>query len=138
MTDIRNKTTSDGHQPTADLVRQATEQMTRLVRDEIALARSEMTAKGKRAGVGAGMLGTAGVVALYGVAALLVTAGLALSLVLPGWLAALIVGAALLLFAGLLAVVGRSRVKKVGPAVPQETMSNVREDIDELKRRAHR
>jgi membrane protein len=84
------------------------------------------------------MLGTAGVVALYGVAALLVTAGLALSLVLPGWLAALIVGAALLLFAGLLAVVGRSRVKKAGPAVPKETMSNVREDIDELKRRAHR
>jgi hypothetical protein len=138
MTDIRDKTAHDGHQPTAELVRQATEQMSRLVRDELALARTEMAAKGKRAGMGAGMLGTAGVTALFGVAALLVTAGLALDLAVAGWLAALIVAAALLAFAGLMAVAGRAAVKRAGPAVPKETMTTVREDIDELKRRAHR
>jgi Putative Actinobacterial Holin-X, holin superfamily III len=138
MTETRDKTAHDGHQPTAELVRQATEQMSRLVRDELALARTEMTAKGKRAGMGAGMLGTAGVTALFGVAALLVTIGLALDRVMPNWLAAFIVAAALLALAGLMAVAGRGAVKRAGPAVPKETMTTVREDIDELKRRAHR
>jgi hypothetical protein len=140
MTDIKNKPSPDSPQsaPTAELVRQATEQMSRLVRDELALARTEMTAKGKRAGMGAGMLGTGGVVGLFGLAALLVTAGLALDLVVAGWLAALIVAGALLVLAGLLALAGRSRVKKAGPPVPRETMETVRADIDEVKRRARR
>ncbi len=138
MTDIRDKTSHDGHQPTAELVRQATEQMSRLVRDELALARTEMAAKGKRAGMGAGMLGSAGVTALFGIAALLVTAGLALDRVMPNWLAALIVALALLASAGLMALAGRAAVKRAGPAVPKETVTTVREDIDELKRRAHR
>src|SRR3954451_24381964 len=63
---------------TGELVRQVSEQISRLVRDELALAKVEMTQKGKRAGVGAGLLGGAGVVALYGVAALLTAVVLAL------------------------------------------------------------
>jgi hypothetical protein len=127
----------DGSASTAELVRQASDQITRLVRDELALARTEMTAKGKQAGLGAGMLGTSGVIGLFGLAALLVTAGLVLDLVLPGWAAALVVTVALLALAGLLAIAGRSRVKRVSP-VPKETVGTVRADIDELKRRAHR
>jgi Putative Actinobacterial Holin-X, holin superfamily III len=140
MTNVRDRTpmqTHDGSTPTAELVRNASEQITRLVRDELELARTEMTAKGKRAGLGAGMLGTGGVIGLFGLAALLVTAGLALDLVVPGWLAALIVSVALLGLAGLLAIGGGRQVKRVDP-VPKETVGTVREDIDELKRRAHR
>lgn len=141
MTDMWSTATSDGHRqpaPTAELIRQATEQVSRLVRDEFALARTEMTAKGKRAGIGAGMLGMAGVVALFGLAALLVTIGLALDLVLAGWLAALVVAVALLALAGLLALVGRARVRRAGPPMPQAAVRTLREDFDEVKRRAHR
>jgi Putative Actinobacterial Holin-X, holin superfamily III len=127
----------DGSAPTAELVRQASDQITHLVRDELALARAEMVAKGKRAGMGAGMLGTGGVLGLFGFAAVLVTVGLALDLVMPGWLAALIVAVGLLALAGIFALGGRNQVKKVSP-VPKETVGTVREDIDELKRRAHR
>jgi hypothetical protein len=127
----------DGSAPTAELVRQAGDQITRLVRDELALARTEMTAKGKQAGMGAGMLGTSGVIGLFGLAALLVTVGLALDLAMPGWAAALIVAVGLLGLAGVLALAGRRRVKQVSP-VPKETVGTVRADIDELKRRAHR
>jgi hypothetical protein len=70
-------------EPTAELVHRLSEQVSTLVRDELALARIEMVEKGKRAGKGAGLLGGAGVLALYGVGALLVTAGAALSLAMP-------------------------------------------------------
>ena len=98
MTDV-TRNTSAGAQDgsTAELVRQAAEQISRLVRDELALARAEMTEKGKKTGVGAGLLGGGGLVALYGVAALLTAIVLGLAEAMPAWLAALIV--AVLLFA---------------------------------------
>jgi hypothetical protein len=76
---------------TTDLIRRASEQFSTLVRHEIELARAEMTEKAKRAGIGAGMFGAAGMLAFYGVGAALVCIGLALALVMPGWLSALIV-----------------------------------------------
>jgi uncharacterized membrane protein YqjE len=123
---------------TGELVRQAAEQISRLVRDELALARVEMTEKGKRAGMGAGLLGGGGVVALYGVAALLTAVVLALAEVMPAWLAALIVAVVLFAVAGVLAVLGRKRVKQATPPVPEETVRSVKADIDEVKERAQR
>jgi membrane protein implicated in regulation of membrane protease activity len=119
-------------------VKQATEQMSRLVRDELRLARAELAEKGKQGGIGAGMLGGAGVVALYGVAALLVAGGLALALVLPGWLAALLVGVLLMAVAGVLALVGRARVKRGVPPVPSQAINDIKMDVDEVKGRVHR
>jgi hypothetical protein len=127
-----------GSASTGELVRHAAEQISRLVRDELALARAEMTAKGKQAGVGAGLLGGGGVVALYGVAVLIAALILGLAAVLPAWLAALIVGVVLLGAAGVLALIGRSRVREALPPVPEETVRSVRADIDEVKERAHR
>jgi len=60
-------------QSTSELVQKASEQITRLVRDEIALAKAELTEKGKHAGIGVGLFGGGGVLALYGVGALLAT-----------------------------------------------------------------
>ena len=125
-------------QSTVDLVRRASEQFSNLVRDEIQLARTELTEKGKRAGMGAGMFGAAGVVALFGVAALLTGAILGIALVLPAWAAALIIGGGLFLFAGMIALVGRRNLKRAMPATPMETMDSVRADVSALSAAASR
>ncbi|HEX6498084.1 MAG TPA: phage holin family protein [Micromonosporaceae bacterium] len=117
---------------TADLVRQAATQISTLVRDEIRLARAELTAKGKRLGIGAGLLGGAGIIALYGAGAVLAAVILAINLVLPAWAAALIVGGALLLFAGLLALIGGMATRRAMPPMPEATVRSVREDIDSV------
>ena len=117
------------HASTADLVKQAGEQISQLVRDELALARVEMTAKAKRAGTGIGLFGAAGILALYGLAALLATLVIVLDLVLPLWLAALIVAVALLLVAGVMALVGRGQVREATPPVPEQAVGSVRADL---------
>jgi hypothetical protein len=115
---------------TADLIRRATDQLSTLVRDELALARAEMTEKLAHAGKGAGLFGGAGLVSLYGVFGLLAGVVLLLARVMPAWGAALVVGAALLLAAGLMALMGRGQVKKATPPVPEAAVQNVRNDIE--------
>ena len=88
------------------------------MRDELALARAEMTEKGKKAGVGAGLLGGGGLVALYGVAALLTAVVLGLAEAMPPWLAALIVAVVLFAVAGGLAISGRRQVAQASPPLP--------------------
>lgn len=115
---------------TVDLVRRASEQISTLVRDEIQLARTEMAEKGKRASKGAGLFGAAAMLALYGVAALLTAVILAVALALPAWAAALIVGAVLLVIAGILVILGRGNIRRIGPAVPQATIDSLRADVN--------
>src|SRR6266699_66132 len=93
--------------PTGELVKQLSEQVSVLVREELKLAQLEMTRKGKQAGVGAGILGGGGVIALYGAGCLIACAVLAISEVLAAWLAALIVGLVLLAVAGTTALAGK-------------------------------
>jgi Putative Actinobacterial Holin-X, holin superfamily III len=102
------------------------------------LAQLEMTRKGKQAGLGAGMLGGSGVVALYAVGCLIACAIIALSGALAAWLAALIVGAVLLAVAGVAALIGKGRLRKATPPVPEETVSGVKADVEEIKERARR
>lgn len=117
---------------TADLVKLASEQVSQLVRDEIALAKLEMTTKAKKMGLGAGLFGGAGVVAFYGVGALLAGLALLLALVLPAWAAALIVAGGLFLIAGICALVGRFEFKRAGTPVPEQTIGSVKADVDTL------
>ena len=117
---------------TAQLVSQLSEQVTTLVRDELALARIEMTEKGKKAGKGAGLLGGAGVIALYGLGALFVTIGAALALVMPVWAAALIVTVVLFAAAGIAAVLGKKEVQQAVPPAPEAAMASGRRDVDAL------
>jgi hypothetical protein len=117
------------HASTADLVKLAGEQVSQLVREELALARAEMTAKAKRAGTGAGLFGAAGILALYGLGVLLATLVIALDLVLPLWLAALIVTVVLLVAAGVMALVGRGQVREATPPVPEQAVDSVRADL---------
>jgi uncharacterized membrane protein YqjE len=133
------QTTADREQPsTGELVKRLSEQVSVLVRDELKLAQLEMTRKGKQAGIGAGMLGGGGLIALYGVGCLLAGAILGLSRVLEPWLAALIVGAALLLVSGVAAVAGKARLRKAAPLVPAQAAGSVKADVNEIRERAHR
>jgi hypothetical protein len=128
-----------GQDPTVgELARQLPEQITRLVREELRLAQLEMTQKGRRAGIGAGILGGGGVVALYGVAAVVTAAILALATVLPAWASALIVGGALLAVSAVLAWLGRKRVQQAMPPVPQQAQASVEADVEEIKERVRR
>jgi tetrahydromethanopterin S-methyltransferase subunit C len=115
---------------TAELVKTASEQISRLVRDELRLAQAELARKGKHAGVGVGLFGAGGLIALYGVAAVLTAVILLLAYVVPAWLAALIVGVVLLAVAGVLALVGRKQVKQATPVVPEGSVRSVKADIE--------
>jgi hypothetical protein len=123
-------------QPLTELVKQLSEQTTRLTRQEVELAKAELAAKSKRAGVGAGMFGAAGIFGLYAAGALTATVVLALATAVTAWLAALIVGAALALLAGALALRGKTKVQQAVPATPEQTIETVKEDVRVTKQRA--
>ena len=120
-------------QSTSELVQRASEQITTLVRDEIALAKAELTEKGKHAGIGIGLFGGGGVLALYGVGALIATLIIVFSLFLDLWLASLIVTVLLFLVAGILALIGKKQVTKAIPPEPKEAIESVKADVDEVK-----
>jgi membrane protein len=122
----------------AQLVSDATEQLSRLVRDEIRLAAVELRQKGTRLGTGAGLVGAAGVLAFYGGATLVACAVLALALVLAPWLAALLVGVAVLLVAGALALMGKKQVEEAGPPVPEQAITSLKKDVEAVKEGLHR
>jgi Putative Actinobacterial Holin-X, holin superfamily III len=125
-------------QSTGDLIKLLSEQVSTLVRDELKLAQLEMTRKGKQAGIGAGMLGGGGMLALYGIGCLIACAIIGISRVLAPWLSALVVGVALLTVAGIAALVGKSRLQQATPPVPQEAVQSVKADVDEIRERTHR
>jgi uncharacterized membrane protein YqjE len=133
-----NRPATASDQSTGQLVTQLSEQVSRLVRDELQLTRVEMTRKGKQAGAGAGLLGGAGVVALYGLACLVACVIIAISGAIAAWLAALIVGAALLAAAGIAAMLGRSRLRRATPPVPKQALGSVQADVQEIKERVRR
>lgn len=118
---------------TGELMTRLTTQVTELVRGELEVAKTELATKGKRAGVGAGLAGAGGVVALFGVGALVTAAIAGLALVLPVWAAALIVGAVLLIVAGALALVGRNSLRRAVPPVPERAVEGVQRDVAAVK-----
>lgn len=122
---------------TGELLRQLSEDTQRLVRDELALAKVEMTSKAKSAGIGAGLFGAAGILALFGFGTLLATAILALALVMDAWLAALVVTLVVFVAAGVAALVGKKNVDAGVPPKPDRTMASVKQDVDELKGAGH-
>ncbi|MFY1632629.1 phage holin family protein [Solwaraspora sp. WMMB335] len=127
MADVLHRPPAE--QSTAELVQQAGEQISRLVRDELALARAELAEKGKHAGLGVGLFGGGGVLALYGVATLVAAAVLLLGQAWPPWLAALTVAVVLFVVAGALALAGRRQVRQAAPPVPTAAADSVRADV---------
>jgi hypothetical protein len=121
---------------TADLLRELSEQTTRLVRQEVELAKAEVSVKGKQAGIGAGMFGGAGVLGLYALGALTAAGVAALSLAVATWLAAVIVTVIWAAAAGVAALMGKKKVQQAMPPVPQDSVDSVKEDVQWTKSRA--
>ncbi len=131
--EIQLKAPVDGSVPTSDLVSRLSTQLTTLIRDELALARTELETKAKRAGTAGGMFGAAGMLALYGVGLLLALGVVLLDLVWPLWLAVLVVLAVVLAAAGILALVARARLRSAMPLAPTEAVARIRGDLDLVK-----
>ena len=116
-----------------ELLKQLSEETTRLVHQELELAKAELTQKGKQAGIGAGLFGAAGAVGLLAAAALTTCFILLLDMAMPAWLAALIVAVVYGGIAAVLALRGRARVKQAVPPVPEQTIETVKEDVQWAK-----
>jgi uncharacterized membrane protein YqjE len=119
-----------------ELAKQLSEQTTRLVRQELELAKTELQIKGKRAGAGAGMFGGAGVLGLFALGALTAAVIAALDLAMATWLAALIVAAVYGAAAGIAALMGKRKVQEALPPVPEDSVESVKEDVQWTKTRA--
>lgn len=117
---------------TGELIGRVSEQLSDLVRSELELARAEMKEAGKRAGLGAGLFGGAGLLALYGLGVLIACLVLALAVVLPAWLAALIVAVVLFAAAGVAALLGKKEVEQAPPAV-RTSVESVQRDVQTVK-----
>ena len=120
----------------AELVKQLSEQTSRLVHHEMELAKAELAVKGKRAGIGAGMFGGAGTFGLYALGALTAAIIAALATAVDTWLAALIVAVVYGAIAGVLALTGKKKVQEAVPPVPEDTVESVKEDVQWTKARA--
>ena len=116
-----------------ELLRQLSEQTTRLVHQELELAKAELQQKGRQAGAGAGMFGGAGALGLAALGALTACFILALNAIMPAWLAALIVAVVYGAIAAFLALRGRDKVKQATPLVPEQTIETVKEDVEWAK-----
>ncbi len=127
---------TSGDKPVGELFQQLSEQTSRLVRQEVQLAQLELKEKGKRAGIGAGLFGGAGVMAFYGGAALIVTIALVLATFLPDWLAALIVTVVLFAIAGVLALTGKKQVDQATPPAPEQAIATSKQSVETVKARA--
>jgi uncharacterized membrane protein YqjE len=119
--------------PFGELLKQLSEETTRLVHQEIELAKAELTQKGKQAGMGAGLFGAAGAIGFLALAALTTCFILALDAAMPAWLAALIVAVVYGAIAAVLAMQGRNKVKQAVPPVPEQTIETVKEDVEWVK-----
>jgi Flp pilus assembly protein TadB len=115
-----------------ELMSQLSAQTSRLVRDELRLAQKEFQESAKHAGIGAGLISAAGLLAVLGLMTVIAAAVAALSLVLPVWAAALIVALVLFVGAGIAALVSKKQAEQVTPAAPK-TVETVKADIQEVK-----
>ena len=122
--------------PTSELLRQLSDQTTSLVRQEIELAKLEFREKGKKAGLGAGMFGGAGLFGLFAFGALTACIVLALATFLPAWVGALIVAVVYGAVAGVLALRGKAEVQQATPPVPEQAVDSTKEDVQWVKTRA--
>ncbi len=120
----------------AELTKQLTDQTSALAQKEIELAKAELTAKGKRLGIGVGAFGAAGVLGFYAFGALTATLILLIATALDGWISALIVTVVYAAIAGILALGGKKQVDEATPPVPERAIASTKEDIQHTKQRA--
>jgi uncharacterized membrane protein YqjE len=119
--------------PVAELLKELSSQTSTLVRQELELAKAEMAEKGKRAGLGAGMFGGAGLFGLLALGALTACLIAALATGMEVWLAALIVAVVYAAVAGVLALLGRQKTREATPPAPEQAIESTKEDVQWAK-----
>jgi Putative Actinobacterial Holin-X, holin superfamily III len=135
-TSTRFRRPAEDDRPLGELVQDLSRQTSTLIRQEMRLAQAELAEKGRHAGKGAGMFGGAGLVALYGVGALIAAAILGLATVIEAWIAAAAIGVGLLLIAGILALTGKKELDEAGPPKPEQALESMHQDVETVKARA--
>ena len=121
-----------------ELTARMSHDLSTLIRDEFRLAQVETSDKAKKVGLGLGMFGVSALIAYLGVAALVAAAILGLANAVDPWLAAVIVGAALILIAAIAALAGKRGVSAGTPPVPTEAMAAIKADVNTLREGARR
>jgi uncharacterized membrane protein YqjE len=135
-TETEMQSSSSTNKSMAELTEDLTHQMTELVHHEIELAKIELTEKGKRAGLGGGLLGGAGIMGLAAFGCVTVCIIAALHHAIPIWLASLIVAVVYGLVGGTLAMAGRNELRRATPPVPSEAVDSTKEDVAWIKTQA--
>jgi uncharacterized membrane protein YqjE len=120
------------------LASRLSEQVSRLVHDELSLAQLEAKQKAKRMGIGFGMFGASGALAFFGLGVAIAAAVLGLATALDAWLAAVIVAGALFVLAGLVALTGRKSVRDAGPPVPTGAIDSTKADVAAVRQAVKR
>ncbi len=118
-----------------ELLSELTRELSTLFRQEVALAKTEMSHKATKAGKDVGFLAVGGAIAYAGFLAILAGVVLALGLVLPWWLSALIVGVVVAAIGYFLIRKGQTALKQLD-LTPQETVDTLKEDKQWLKEQA--
>jgi uncharacterized membrane protein YqjE len=137
-TQVRTHTTDIDEVSIGQLTARVSEQVTRLVRDELALAQIEAKQKAKKLGLGVGMFGASGLMALFGAGCAIAAAVLGLATAVAGWVAALIVAGALFVVAGVLALTGRMGVRKGAPPIPTDAVDSAKADVATVREAVRR
>jgi uncharacterized membrane protein YqjE len=133
--DGRAQSADPRDQSIGELVKDLATETSTLVRQEIDLAKAEMTERGRRAGKGAALLGGAVLLGLLAAGALTACLIAALDKAMATWLAALVVTVVYLAIAGVLAVIGRKQIQEAAPPVPEQAIDSVKEDVQWAKTR---
>ena len=116
-----------------ELFKELSGDLSTLVRQELRLAQAEMTEKGKKAGLGVGMFGGAGIVSFLALQAMTACLIALLSTAMKVWIAALIITVVYGAIAGILALTGKRKVSEATPPVPEQTTDTVKEDMQWAK-----
>lgn len=115
-----------------ELFSELANETTMLVRQEIQLARTEMTQKATEAGKDVGMIGAGGALAYAGLLALIAALIIGLGELIPLWLSALIVGLVVVGVGYMLIQRGLTALKQIDPK-PQQTIQTLQEDKEWVK-----
>ena len=135
--DVSRARSSDKRdEPVGDLLKQVRDEASTLVGQEVKLATAEMTEKAKQLGVGAGMFGGAGYTLHLASLGLMLCLIFALATAMAAWLAALVVTVVFVAIAGALAAIGKKRMEKAGPPIPEEAIESVKQTIETVKEEA--
>ena len=138
MSQMSSTTQQQTDASAGELAAQLGAQISRLIRDELALAQVEAKQRAKRFGAGLGMFGAGGLFAFFGAACVVAALVIGLSNVMRPWLAALVAGVALFFVAGLTVLPGWKGVKERRPDIPNDSIASVKADVAAVKEALHR